>query len=135
MRASTVLRSGGGILLRTRCGMRRRAMPGTKQRRGLMRPSEPATMVIFGASGDLTHRKLMPALAGLAAQGLLPEPFTIVGYAINPWDDQQFREELRGDIDRSLWEDFAPHLFYLSGDFRDPAGYTRLRERLDQIDS
>jgi glucose-6-phosphate 1-dehydrogenase len=110
-------------------------MPEIKQRRGLVRPSEPATIVIFGASGDLTHRKLMPALVSLAAQGVLPEPFTVVGYAIDQWDDQQFRDQLRGEIDSATWKDFAPRLFYLPGDFRDAAGYARLRERLDQIDS
>ena len=109
-------------------------MPDTHPPRGLTRPSDPCTMVIFGATGDLTHRKLLPSLAGLAAKGVLPEPFTVVGYAIDQWNDERFRQELRGDIDARLWSDFEPNLFFLSGDFRDPAGYTRLRERLDQID-
>jgi glucose-6-phosphate 1-dehydrogenase len=110
-------------------------MPDTRRRRGLNRPSEPCTMVIFGATGDLTRRKLMPSLVSLAAKGMLPQPFTIVGFAIEQWDDQRFRDELRGDIDPALWESFAANLFYLPGDFRDPASYTRLCDRLEQIDA
>jgi glucose-6-phosphate 1-dehydrogenase len=103
--------------------------------RGLIRPADPCTMVIFGATGDLTRRKLMPSLVSLAAKGVLPQPFSVVGYAIEPWDDQQFRDQLRGEVDPTQWQDFAANLFYLSGDFRDPAGYARLRERLAQIDT
>ena len=110
-------------------------MADIQRKRGLVRPSDPCTMVIFGATGDLTHRKLMPSLAGLAAKGVLPEPFTIVGYAIDQWDDERFRQELSGKIDSRLWGRFTPNLFYLPGDFRDPAGYARLRERLDRIDA
>ncbi|MFL5805611.1 MAG: glucose-6-phosphate dehydrogenase, partial [Roseiflexaceae bacterium] len=110
-------------------------MPDTQRRRGLARPPDPCTMVIFGATGDLTRRKLMPSLVALAAKGMLPQPFTVVGFAIEQWDDQRFRDELRGEIEPGLWESFAANLFYLPGDFRDPAGYARLRERLDQIDA
>jgi glucose-6-phosphate 1-dehydrogenase len=110
-------------------------MPEIKQPRGLARPSDPCTMVIFGASGDLTRRKLMPSLVGLAEKGLLPEPFTVVGFAIDEWDDGRFRDQLRGDNDPKLWDGFAPRLFYNPGDFRDPAAYVRLRERLEQIDA
>jgi glucose-6-phosphate 1-dehydrogenase len=92
-------------------------------------------MVIFGASGDLTRRKLIPSLVDLAAQGMLPEPFTIVGYAIDDWDDTRFRAELRGDTPADAWEAFASRLFFVPGDFRDAAGYARLRERLEQIDA
>ena len=110
-------------------------MTDTQPRRGLQRPADPCTMVIFGATGDLTRRKLMPALASLAAKGVLPEPFTVVGYAIDPWDDARFRQELQAGADPQRWRDFAQHLFYLPGDFRDPTGYARLRERLDHIDA
>jgi glucose-6-phosphate 1-dehydrogenase len=110
-------------------------MPDTKRRRGLTRPSEPCTMVIFGATGDLTRRKLMPSLVALAAKGMLPQPFTVVGFAIEPWDDQRFRDELRGDIDPALWASFAANLFYMPGDFRDPASYVRLCDRLEEIDA
>ncbi len=110
-------------------------MPDTRRRRGLNRPSDPCTMVIFGATGDLTRRKLMPSLVALAAKGMLPQPFTIVGFAIEQWDDQRFRDELRGEIDPALWEGFAANLFYLPGDFRDPASYTRLCDKLDEIDA
>jgi glucose-6-phosphate 1-dehydrogenase len=92
-------------------------------------------MVIFGATGDLTRRKLIPSLVDLAAQGVLPEPFTIVGYAIDDWDDARFRAELRGATPADVWERFASRLFYVPGDFRDAAGYARLGERLEQIDA
>jgi len=92
-------------------------------------------MVIFGATGDLTHRKLIPSLAGLAEKGMLPQSFTVVGYAIEQWDDERFRKELRGEIDPKLWHDFEQNLFYLPGDFRDPNGYARLCALLDRIDS
>jgi glucose-6-phosphate 1-dehydrogenase len=92
-------------------------------------------MVIFGATGDLTRRKLMPSLVSLAAKGVLPQPFNIVGYAIEAWDEKRFRDELRGDADPAHWQGFAANLFYIPGDFRDPAGYARLREQLAQIDA
>jgi glucose-6-phosphate 1-dehydrogenase len=110
-------------------------MPNTQPPRGLIRPADPCTMVIFGATGDLTRRKLMPSLVSLAAKGVLPQPFNVVGYAIESWDDQHFRDQLHGEVDPAQWQDFAANLFYLAGDFRDPAGYARLRERLAQIDA
>src|SRR5262245_34929587 len=105
-------------------------MTNTQPLRGLARPADPCTMVILGATGDLTSRKLMHSLVSLAAKGVLQQPFNVVGYAIEPWDDQHFRDQLRGDADPAQWQGFADKLFYLSGDFRDPAGYARLRERL-----
>ena len=110
-------------------------MSHTQLPRGLVRPADPCTLVIFGATGDLTRRKLMPSLVSLAAKGVLPQPFNIVGYAIEAWDNQRFRDELRGDTDPAHWQDFAANLFYIPGDFRDPAGYARLREQLAQLDA
>jgi glucose-6-phosphate 1-dehydrogenase len=109
-------------------------MPDTR-RRGLIRPSEPCIMVIFGASGDLTRRKLMPSLLALANKGMLPQAFSIVGFALEAWDDQQFRDELRGTINPAQWEKFSKSLFYIPGDFRNPDSYRALHERLTEIDA
>jgi glucose-6-phosphate 1-dehydrogenase len=110
----------------------------------LSRTPAPAAVVIFGASGDLTHRKLVPALYNLALAQLLPPEMAIVGLARSAWDDDVFRENMRaavdehsrsGPVDRDVWADFARRLHYISGSADDPAAYTLLRERLDQLDA
>lgn len=78
---------------------------------------EPCTIVIFGASGDLTHRKLIPALFSLFDQGRLPLPFTIVGCSRTDMDDDRFRNQLfdhfaAGGADRGKWNEFARNLHY-----------------------
>ena len=103
----------------------------------------PCAMVIFGATGDLTRRKLVPALYNLAHSGLLPERFGVVGFARRPWNHGSFREEMSrgvsefsrlGALDPEEWERFGPLLEYFEGAFDDPAAYTRLAERLGTID-
>ena len=113
---------------------------------GLERPSHvapPCVMVIFGATGDLTRRKLVPALYNLCAEGLLSEHFAALGVARRPLDPTSFRDDLRAGVDafsrRSIaeaghWDEFAAGLDYLQGDFDDPATYERLRARLEQLD-
>ena len=104
--------------------------------------SEPCSMVIFGATGDLTHRKLIPALYNLAADGDLPPGLTVLGFARRDKDDALFRRELeeaakkysRQAIDDDLWKSFGDAIFYHRSEFNDPDGYRRLKERLDQID-
>jgi glucose-6-phosphate 1-dehydrogenase len=109
----------------------------------LERSPEPCVMVIFGATGDLTHRKLLPALYNLALEGFLPPGFSVVGFARRPKTDEQFREEMRAAInqfsrrravDESVWESFARGLFYCSSTFDDPEGYYRLRDLLARVD-
>src|SRR5262245_45526614 len=104
---------------------------------------EPAAMVIFGASGDLTKRKLVPALYSLARDRLLPARFAVVGYARKHLTDEVFREEMhkgcdefarRKPVDPELWDTFARHLFFYSGDYDDPAAYVALRARLEEIE-
>jgi len=92
-------------------------------------------LVIFGATGDLAHRKLHPALYGLVTKGRLTVP--IVGVARSAWSDEQFRAYARdavvarlGSVPQENLDEFAGHLSYVSGDYRDPATYERLRERL-----
>ncbi len=103
----------------------------------------PCTMVIFGATGDLTHRKLGPALYKLFTSGRLPDNFAIVGYARGELDDQKFREGLRQgiqefshtDINESDWERFSSCLCYVRGKYDDSdGGFKRLRERLSDLE-
>jgi glucose-6-phosphate 1-dehydrogenase len=102
------------------------------------RTVKPCTVVIFGASGDLTARKLIPALCHLNAQGQLPYPFRIVGFARRPKTSEAWRAELReaifsrtNEFDAAQWEAFAPHLFYCTGEFGDAAAYRNLGAQLD----
>jgi glucose-6-phosphate 1-dehydrogenase len=104
------------------------------------RQPEPCAMVIFGASGDLTKRKLVPALYTLAHERLLPQSFAITGVARR---DIPFAELMREGVDRfarkrpadpELWRTFGPGLSYVAGSFDDPATYRRLREHLQQVD-
>ncbi|HEY0158478.1 MAG TPA: glucose-6-phosphate dehydrogenase [Thermoanaerobaculia bacterium] len=107
------------------------------------RVPEPSCLIIFGASGDLTQRKLIPALYSLAHDGLLPPGQTIVGIARTEMDDEQFRTAMREacdkhartkPVDDEVWENFARGLFYLSGEFTERPPYSRLKERLEEID-
>ena len=76
-------------------------------------PPAPCVMVIFGASGDLARHTLIPSLYALGCQGLLPEPFAIIGFARREWDDEAFREHLREIVRQkrlfreALWQKFA----------------------------
>src|SRR5689334_7833697 len=67
----------------------------------LKRPEEPCAFIIFGASGDLTSRKLIPALYNLACQDLLPSSFAVLGFAMTPMDDDSFRERMREWVKKS----------------------------------
>jgi glucose-6-phosphate 1-dehydrogenase len=94
-------------------------------------------MAIFGASGDLTQRKLLPALVNLARDGLLPRDFAVVGLARRPLSDQDFRRKVAEDLSpqaADLWAWLEPRLFYLSGDLHEPATYRQLGERLARCD-
>jgi glucose-6-phosphate 1-dehydrogenase len=110
----------------------------------LRRAQDPCVLVIFGASGDLTGRKLIPGLYNLACQELLPPRFSVVGFAITPMDSQGFRQRMRERVKHSLdvlafrdrlWDEFAPALHYVSGDFENPEGYRRLATYLTEIDA
>lgn len=97
--------------------------------------SPPCLMVIFGASGDLTKRKLLPALCNLAREKLLSQDFAIVGFAFDQLTTDSFRELLSSEIgqfadspvDRKLWQWFLERIYYVQGDFGDPAAFERLK--------
>jgi glucose-6-phosphate 1-dehydrogenase len=103
---------------------------------------EPCTVVIFGATGDLTHRKLVPAIYNLAVDGELPPGVKILGFARREKSDAEFRkglEELNRKVSRSghddaIWGKFVENIHYHQSEFTDEDGYKRLAERLDEID-
>ena len=103
---------------------------------------QPCSIVIFGATGDLTHRKLLPALYNLAADGELPPAVTVIGFARRPKDDDDFRKEMeeavkkfsRQTVRDEIWKNFSQSLFYHQSDFADESGFKTLAERLQKID-
>ena len=107
------------------------------------RVPDASCLVIFGASGDLTHRKLLPALYSLAHDGLLPAGQTIIGFARPDYGEDAFRQDIKKacnefarikPVDDAVWENFAKGLFYVKGDFTDPAAYNRLNQKLKECD-
>lgn len=106
------------------------------------RTGDPCVMVIFGASGDLTKRKLIPALYNLAKDHLLSPEFALVGFAKNAYTTDQFRDKLTEDIkqflttefDAELWHWFVRRIYYVSGDFSDAGKYEELRTLLADLD-
>lgn len=103
------------------------------------RGTPPTLLVIFGASGDLTRRKLIPALFNLALDQLLPSCFNLVGFGRKAISDEAFQEMAKGAIEdfsrRSLspeaWETLQSNIFYHTGNYDDPAAYKALVERID----
>ena len=104
--------------------------------------SSPAMMVIFGASGDLANRKLLPAIYKLSQQRLLPPNFVILGYARSPLSDDEFRLRARTsmvgnpevEFQSSAWDTFAPRLFYISGEYDDDEGFKQLQARISMLE-
>jgi glucose-6-phosphate 1-dehydrogenase len=100
---------------------------------------EPTVIVIFGAGGDLTQRKLLPALYNLYLDNWLPDQLAVIGVDLKPMSDDEFRQHIRegidqfsrrGRADKKIWADFAPRLTYISADFTDPKTYTNLSSLL-----
>ena len=108
------------------------------------RTVQPCVLVIFGATGDLTHRKLLPALYNLAIEQPLPAQFSVVGVARRPFSDDEFRQQAldsintfsrRRPVNPAIWDTFSKGLFYCQSQFDDPAGYEKLGELLDRLDT
>ena len=107
-------------------------------------PTEPVTLVVFGASGDLTRRKLLPAIFQLRCQGLLPETSSIIGFARSDKTDESFRKELRDSTrdyltcraepaDDDTWGRFARRVFYHRGAYDDASDFAALRKRIEEL--
>ncbi|HUN60435.1 MAG TPA: glucose-6-phosphate dehydrogenase [Candidatus Sulfotelmatobacter sp.] len=105
--------------------------------------AEPCAIVLFGASGDLAKRKVIPALFDLAQHNSLGDRFAILGFARTPMTDESFRQSIGeaaktisevGPIDPAKWDAFASNLHYCEGDYGDPDSYSRLAKRLKELD-
>ena len=103
----------------------------------------PCAIVIFGANGDLTRRKLLPALYSLASERRLPPGFALIGTSRSPLTDDQFRDKMHAaltqfpsenPLDEEIWKSFANTLFYVAGDTGDPALYKRIGEKLAEVE-
>jgi len=102
----------------------------------------PTAAVIFGATGDLTHRKIIPAFYHLAKNGLLPDDFAIVGFARRPKTDDEFRKDL-GDalhqfshtkpVDEEVWKKLSAHIYYFQGELDQPKSYEGLAKKLKSL--
>jgi glucose-6-phosphate 1-dehydrogenase len=106
------------------------------------RKTPPCAVVIFGANGDLTKRKLMPALYRLAYEGRLAPGFAVIGISRTEMSDDDFRSRMHDSVakfledspfDEDLWRSFAQGLFYLAGDVGDPAVYQKIGQSLEEI--
>lgn len=106
------------------------------------RAPEPASIIIFGATGDLARRKLVPALYNLARENYMPPVFNIIGFARKPRTDAEIRDEYkkavtefsREQIQSETWDSFSQNIFYVQSNLDDPAGYERLRTELERYD-
>jgi glucose-6-phosphate 1-dehydrogenase len=104
-------------------------------------PPSPCIVVIFGASGDLAHRELIPSLYSLFCIGLMPKNFAIIGFARRDYSEGKFRDEMYEAIKRAdgcsdeKWQNFAKNLFYVQGDFKDEAdtSYNELQRKIKEL--
>jgi len=105
-------------------------------------PAGPCLMVIFGASGDLTKRKVIPALYNLLQSGYLPRNFAVIGFAIDALNTEQFRElitkEVRelaeAPVETESWKSFAERLYYIQGSFDDSGAFERLSALIAEVE-
>ncbi len=108
----------------------------------LNRIAGPSSLVIFGVTGDLARKKLMPAVYDLANRGLLPPGFALVGFARRDWDDQDFmqvvhdavKEYARTDFQEDVWAQLAEGIRFVSGTFDDDAAFERLKNTIERLD-
>ncbi|HEY6056670.1 MAG TPA: hypothetical protein VIV06_01495, partial [Candidatus Limnocylindrales bacterium] len=110
----------------------------------LERVPDPCALVLFGATGDLAHRKVLPALYQLWRTHLLPHEFMILAFGRREYSDDAYRNEIRASLDKysrvlpvdeAAWAQFAQRICYQRGDFNDPHAFEALTGRLDTIDT
>lgn len=110
--------------------------------RRLNRIAGPSALVIFGVTGDLSRKKLMPAVYDLANRGLLPPGFALVGFARRDWEDQDFaqvvydavKQHARTPFREETWAQLLQGIRFVSGEFDNPESFQKLRETVDQLD-
>ncbi|MGW9112348.1 glucose-6-phosphate dehydrogenase [Microbacterium sp. NPDC055683] len=110
--------------------------------RRLNRIAGPSALVIFGVTGDLSRKKLMPAVYDLANRGLLPPGFALVGFARRDWENEDFaqvvqdavKQHARTEYREETWQQLAQGIRFVQGAFDDPAAFRRLRETVDTLD-
>ncbi|HWU30103.1 MAG TPA: glucose-6-phosphate dehydrogenase, partial [Microbacterium sp.] len=110
--------------------------------RRLNRIAGPSSLIIFGVTGDLSRKKLMPAVYDLANRGLLPPGFALVGFARRDWADEDFekvvydavKEYARTPFDDEVWQQLAQGIRFVSGEFDDDDAFRRLKETVAQLD-
>ncbi|MFC9679765.1 glucose-6-phosphate dehydrogenase, partial [Streptomyces sp. NPDC056948] len=111
--------------------------------RRLPRIAGPSGLVIFGVTGDLSRKKLMPAVYDLANRGLLPPGFSLVGFARRDWEDQDFaqvvhdavREHARTPFREEVWQQLAEGMRFIPGDFDDDTAFKQLRSAVEELDA
>lgn len=111
--------------------------------RRLNRIAGPSSLVIFGVTGDLSRKKLMPAVYDLANRGLLPAGFSLVGFARREWKNQDFgkivkeavKQHARTPWNESVWKQLAENIRFVSGEFSDASAFDRLRETIEELDT
>ncbi len=94
----------------------------------------PFVMIIFGATGDLSHTKLIPGLLSLFNKKMLPPEFFIMGYSRRDFTDEEFKDSFAEDKNKEGWEEFAKHLHYQKGTFEEESGYQELIQHLNELD-
>src|SRR5438309_11102166 len=104
------------------------------------RTAGPCVMVLFGGAGDLTKRKLVPALFNLVKANLLPKDFAVLGFSVDELSLEQFRNQVTrflqaSDRGTDAWEWFMQRLHYARGDFADPDAFKTLCNRLGELDA
>ncbi|MFE1587560.1 glucose-6-phosphate dehydrogenase [Streptomyces sp. NPDC059402] len=113
------------------------------QDRRLPRIAGPSGLVIFGVTGDLSRRKLMPAVYDLANRGLLPPGFSLVGFARRDWEDQDFaqvvhdavKEHARTPFREEVWQQLSEGMRFIPGDFDDDNAFEQLRKAVEELDA
>ncbi|PSL39528.1 glucose-6-phosphate 1-dehydrogenase [Labedella gwakjiensis] len=111
--------------------------------RRLNRIAGPSGLVIFGVTGDLSRKKLMPAVYDLANRGLLPPGFALVGFARRDWEDQDFMEVVHDSVQKyartefreEVWEQLAQGIRFVPGEFGDDAAFEHLKRTIEELDS
>ena len=111
--------------------------------RRLNRIAGPSSLVIFGVTGDLSRKKLMPAVYDLANRGLLPPGFALVGFARREWANEDFAKEVhdsvkeyaRTEFREEVWQQLAEGIRFVQGDFDDDSAFDRLKETIEELDN